>query len=150
MKFNDFVFDECCSSSALFSQNKCHRGAMSPRSPSCPGAFISTNLRQNKEMKKQKQKQEKEQRTTTCCPGHQNNIDRTEYQVKWSRSTVDMSCRLLCIFFLCLLCPALANPSAEPTIQQQQQQQGGLLPFPEGKFYQLNSPHFLVSTQPDN
>ena len=105
--------------------NKCHRRyeSLSPVNVHCPAApnsttpstTATTNLRRNRETWV---------KTTTCCP-------RTRKVLEAS-----MASRLLLVLF-CLLCPVVANPSAEPTLlqqQQQQQSQGGPLPFPEGNF----------------
>ena len=107
--------------------NKCHRRyeSLSPGIDHCPAASNTTtatsiatrttNLRRNRETWVKT--------TTSCC-------SRTRKVLEAS-----MASRLLLVLF-CLLCPVsvVANPSAEPTLlqQQQQQSQGGPLPFPEG------------------
>lgn len=131
MNLDDSVLD---GSPVLFWTNKCHRNprTLSPKTISCPAAFsttTTTNLKRNKEMR---------EKTTSCWmrrrTGHHYRTRKHIWPVEWT--WIDMASRLLLIF--CLLCPVIASPSAEPTIQQQQQ--GGLLPFPEGELVL----HFLV------
>ena len=125
MNFDGSLLD---GSSLLFWTNKCHRNhrTLSPKTISCPAALptTTTNLKRNKEMR---------EKTTTCWKRRAGRHYRTRkhiWPVEWTCFDI-MASSLLLIFCL-FVCPVIASPSAEPTIQQQQQ--GGLLPFPEGKF----------------
>jgi hypothetical protein len=132
MSFDDFVFR------GSLSTNKCHRNGASAAAISSPGAgsaaTTTTNLRRNKEMKSRA-------KTTTCC-----SADRTGPACRpQTRKSGAAASRLVLV--LCLLCPVLADPSAEPTLQQQQ---GGLLPFPEGKFLSIFEDTTLLPTNLKN